>query len=215
MQDRFKERYKFDDWKTIFDQVFEASREGTAVELVRAAMSGLPCQSVVFSIPLVSVPDLSSSQALSSGDLVDNASRTIPSTQASSSQTRKVSRKSDSSLPPAKHARLSKSVAQYLDVSAREDEDDENEDGDQDNLDIGVENRPKVTEVGPSGRATFNERLQDLVQRYTHKGGVAGSNARAHQNRVPNVESCPLCCKIRFGAPQAGKSALSDVPLAS
>ncbi|KAI6017297.1 hypothetical protein BKA83DRAFT_4128436 [Pisolithus microcarpus] len=182
MQDRFKERYKFDDWKTIFDQVFEASREGTAVELVRAAMS----ERGVLNPP--SVPDLSSSQALSSGDLVDNASRTIPSTQASSSQTRKVSHKSDSSLPPAKHARLSKSVAQYLDVSAREDEDDENEDGDQDNLDIGVENRPKVTEVGPSGRATFNERLQDLVQRYVHEGGVAGSNARAHQNRVPNVE---------------------------
>ncbi|KAI6017319.1 hypothetical protein BKA83DRAFT_4128456 [Pisolithus microcarpus] len=169
MQDRFKERYKFDDWKIIFDQVFEASREGTTVELVRAAMS----ERGVLNPP--SVPDLSSSQALSSGDLVDNASCTIPSTQASSSQTRKVSRKSDSSLPPAKHARLSKSVAWYLDVSVQEDEDDENEDGDQDNLDIGVENRPKVTEV-------------DLVQRYTHKGGVAGSNARAHQNRVPNVE---------------------------
>ncbi|KAI6017236.1 hypothetical protein BKA83DRAFT_11099 [Pisolithus microcarpus] len=148
-----------------------------------------------------SVPDLSSSQALSSGDLVDNASCTIPSTQASSLQTRKVSRKSDSSLPPAKRARLSKSVAQYLDVSAREDEDDENEDGDQDNLDIGVENRPKVMEVGPLGRATFNERLQDLVQRYVHEGGVAGSNAQARQNRVPNVESCPpspLASAARF-----------------
>ncbi|KAI6016835.1 hypothetical protein PISMIDRAFT_18740 [Pisolithus microcarpus 441] len=165
MQDRFKERYKFNDWKTIFDQVFEASREGTTVKLVRAAMSEH------------GVPDLSSSQALSSGDLVDNASCTIPSTQASSSQTRKVSRKSDSSLPPAKRARLSKSMARYLDVSTWEDEDNENEDGDQDNLDIRVENCPKVMEVGPSGRATFNECLQDLVQHYMHEGGVAGSNA--------------------------------------
>ncbi|KAI6022344.1 hypothetical protein PISMIDRAFT_17673 [Pisolithus microcarpus 441] len=182
MQDRFKERYKFDDWKTIFDQVFEASCEGTAVKLVRAAMS----ERGVLNPP--SVPDLSSSQALSSGDLVDNASHTIPSTQASSLQTCKVSRKSDSSLPLAKHARLSKSVAWYLDVSMREDEDDENEDGDQDNLDIGVENHPKVMEVGPSGRATFNEHLQDLVQRYAHEGGVAGSNVRVRQNQVPNVE---------------------------
>ncbi|KAI6009911.1 hypothetical protein BKA83DRAFT_4133142 [Pisolithus microcarpus] len=170
MQDRFKERYKFDDWKTIFNQVFEASPEGTAVKLVRAAMS----EHGVLNPP--SVPNLSSSQALSSGDLVDNASHTIPSTQASSSQTRKVSYKSNSSLPPAKHARLSKSMAQYLDVSAQEDEDNENEDGDQDNLDIGVENHPKVTDVGPLGQVTFNKCLQDLVQHYMHKGGVTGSN---------------------------------------
>ncbi|KAI6011938.1 hypothetical protein PISMIDRAFT_16854 [Pisolithus microcarpus 441] len=70
----------------------------------------------------------------------------------------------------------------------QEDEDDENEDGDQDNLDIGVENHPKVMEVGLSGRVTFNERLQDLVQHYTHEGGVTGLNARACQNQVPNVE---------------------------
>ncbi|KAI6019434.1 hypothetical protein PISMIDRAFT_11288 [Pisolithus microcarpus 441] len=174
MQDRFKERYKFDNWKTIFDQVFKASCEGTAVELVRAAMS----EHGVLNPP--SVPNLSSSQALSSG---------------------KVSRKSDSSLPPAKHARLSKSMARYLDVSTREDEDDENEDGDQDNLDIGVENHPKVTEVGPSGRATFNECLQDLVQHYVHEGGVAGLNAQVRQNWVPNVESCPpspLASAARF-----------------
>ncbi|KIK31368.1 hypothetical protein PISMIDRAFT_5835 [Pisolithus microcarpus 441] len=165
MQDRFKERYKFDDWKTIFNQVFEASPEGTAVKLVRAAMS----EHGVLNPP--SVPNLSSSQALSSG---------------------KVSHKSNGSLPPAKHARLSKSMAQYLDVSVQEDEDNENEDGDQDNLDIRVENHPKVTDVGLLGQATFNKCLQDLVQHYVHKGGVTGLNVRAHQNRVPNVKSCPL-----------------------
>ncbi|KAI6001472.1 hypothetical protein EDD15DRAFT_2361891 [Pisolithus albus] len=178
MQDRFKERYKYDDWNTIFDQVFEASREGTAVEVVRAAMS----ERGVLNPP--SVPDLSSSQALSS----DNASRTIPSTQASSSWTRRVSRRPDSSVRPTKRLRLSKSVARYLDVSAQEDEEDENEDGDEENLDIGMKDHPKVMEIGPSGRATFNERLQDVVQRYAHEGGVAGSNARARQNRVCNVE---------------------------
>ncbi|KAI6023075.1 hypothetical protein BKA83DRAFT_4125762 [Pisolithus microcarpus] len=161
MQDRFEERYNFNHWKTIFDQVFEASHEGTAVEVVRAAMS----EHGVLNPP--SVPNLSSSQALSSG---------------------KVSCRSDSSLPAAKHLRLSKSMAQYLDVSMQEDEEDENEDGDKDNLDIGMKDHPKVMEIGLSGQVTFNEHLQDIVQCYAHEGGVTGLNVRAHQNRVCNVK---------------------------
>ncbi|KAI6105959.1 hypothetical protein EDD16DRAFT_1713946 [Pisolithus croceorrhizus] len=39
MADKFKERYRFNDWKAIFDQVFKASRKGTAVEVVRATMA--------------------------------------------------------------------------------------------------------------------------------------------------------------------------------
>ncbi|KAI6110368.1 hypothetical protein EDD16DRAFT_1522228 [Pisolithus croceorrhizus] len=39
MVDKFKERYRFNDWEAIFDQVFEASCKGTAVEVVRAAMA--------------------------------------------------------------------------------------------------------------------------------------------------------------------------------
>ncbi|KAI5995900.1 hypothetical protein EDD15DRAFT_2195375 [Pisolithus albus] len=160
MQDRFKERYKYDDWNTIFDQVFEASRKGTAVEVVRAAMS----ERGVLNPPSVPV---SSSQALSSG---------------------RVSRRPNSPVQPTKCLRLSKSVARYLDVSAQEDEEDENEDGDEENLDIGMKDHPKVMEIGLSGRATFNEHLQDVVQRYAHEGGVVGSNVRGRQNRVCNVE---------------------------
>ncbi|KIN98783.1 hypothetical protein M404DRAFT_31100 [Pisolithus tinctorius Marx 270] len=37
--EKFGDRYQFDEWKSIFDQVFEVSREGTAVEVVRAAMA--------------------------------------------------------------------------------------------------------------------------------------------------------------------------------
>ncbi|KIK12367.1 hypothetical protein PISMIDRAFT_18789 [Pisolithus microcarpus 441] len=66
MQDRFEERYNFNHWKTIFDQVFEASHEGTAVEVVRAAMS----EHGVLNPP--SVPNLSSSQALSSEESTDD-----------------------------------------------------------------------------------------------------------------------------------------------
>ncbi|KAI5984505.1 hypothetical protein EDD15DRAFT_2375158 [Pisolithus albus] len=188
MQDRFKERYKYDDWNTIFDQVFEASRKGTAVEVIRAAMS----ERGVLNPPSVPV---SSSQALSS----DNASRTIPSTQASSLQTHKVSRRPNSPVQPTKCLRLSKSVARYLDVSAQEDEEDENEDGDEENLDIGMKDHPKVMEIGLSGRATFNEHLQDVVQRYAHEGGVVGSNVRGHQNWVCNVEvKLPTASAAKF-----------------
>ncbi|KAI6018523.1 hypothetical protein PISMIDRAFT_9619 [Pisolithus microcarpus 441] len=78
MQSNFKDRYKFDEWKTIFDQVFEASCNGTAMEVVRAAMT----ECGVLDHP--SVHDLSL-QALSSADV----SPTHPSRQASSSQPHK------------------------------------------------------------------------------------------------------------------------------
>ncbi|KAI6011191.1 hypothetical protein EDC04DRAFT_2905638 [Pisolithus marmoratus] len=73
----------------------------------------------------------------------------------------KVSHRSDSSLPSAKHLRLSKSVARYLDVSMQEDDEDEdedeneNEDGDEDNLDIRVKNHPKVMEPTLASAARF------------------------------------------------------------
>ncbi|KAI6037345.1 hypothetical protein PISMIDRAFT_18184 [Pisolithus microcarpus 441] len=78
MQSNFKDRYKFDKWKTIFDQVFKASCNGTAVEVVRAAMT----ECGVLDRP--SVHDLSL-QASSSADI----SPTRPSRQASSSQPHK------------------------------------------------------------------------------------------------------------------------------
>ncbi|KAI5988225.1 hypothetical protein F5J12DRAFT_786916 [Pisolithus orientalis] len=37
--EKFGNRYQFDKWKSIFDQVFEASWEGTTVEVIRAAMA--------------------------------------------------------------------------------------------------------------------------------------------------------------------------------
>ncbi|KAI6015762.1 hypothetical protein PISMIDRAFT_10306 [Pisolithus microcarpus 441] len=39
MEGKFQDRYKFNEWKTIFDQVFKASRDGTTIEVVRAAMT--------------------------------------------------------------------------------------------------------------------------------------------------------------------------------
>ncbi|KAI6118135.1 hypothetical protein F5141DRAFT_1212004 [Pisolithus sp. B1] len=144
MENRFKERYKLEDWKTIFDQVFKASCEGTAAEVVRAAMA----EYGVLNPP--SVPDLSF-QASSSGDLADNVSCTAPSTLASSLPTCKLSHRSDGSPPPAKCPRLNWSVAQFLDVSTQDDEEDESEDGGEDNLDIKVDHHPRVMEIGPSG----------------------------------------------------------------
>ena len=40
MKNKFGDRFKFDEWAPVFDEVFEASREGAAVaiEVVKAAM---------------------------------------------------------------------------------------------------------------------------------------------------------------------------------
>ncbi|KAI5988430.1 hypothetical protein EDD15DRAFT_2371476 [Pisolithus albus] len=39
MVGKIKDRYKFNEWKTNFDQVFKASHNGTTIEVVRAAMT--------------------------------------------------------------------------------------------------------------------------------------------------------------------------------
>ncbi|KAI6023197.1 hypothetical protein BKA83DRAFT_4125843 [Pisolithus microcarpus] len=175
MQDTFKERYKFDDWKTIFNQVFEASHEGTTVKVVRAAMTEHGVLNPLSNLP-VGVADLSSQSSSS-----DNVLHTLPSTQASSSQTCKVSCRSNSSLSLAKHSRLDKSIAQFLDVSALEDDKDEDDNEDIDDLAIGVDCCSRVTEVGPSGQATFNQCLQDLAHHYKCEGSITRSNAQACQ----------------------------------
>lgn len=175
MQSNFKDRYKFDEWKTIFDQVFEASRNGTAVEVVRAAMT----ERGVLDRP--SVHDLSL-QASSSADI----SPTRPSGQASSSQPRKASRKSRGPLPPAKRARTSGSVLQFLDTSAQDGDDDESEhEGDRDSA---VHRSPRVTEIAPSGRTTFNKRLEHIVNRYNREGSAEGSSARVYRSPVRKAE---------------------------
>ncbi|KAI6106018.1 hypothetical protein EV401DRAFT_1892860 [Pisolithus croceorrhizus] len=66
-------QYNFDEWRTVFDQVFKASHEGTTIEVVRAAMT----EHGVLDHP--SVHDLS----LQPSSLA-NVSHTFPSTQASS-----------------------------------------------------------------------------------------------------------------------------------
>ncbi|KIK10966.1 hypothetical protein PISMIDRAFT_19915 [Pisolithus microcarpus 441] len=160
MQSNFKDRYKFDEWKTIFDQVFEASHNGTAMEVVRAAMT----ERGVLDRP--SVHDLSL-QASSSADI----SPTCPSGQASSSQPRKASRKSRGPLPPAKRARTSGSILQFLDTSAQD-----------------VHRSPRVTEIAPSGRTTFNKRLEHIVNRYNCEGSAEGSSAHVYRSPVRKAE---------------------------
>ncbi|KAI6032344.1 hypothetical protein BKA83DRAFT_4477935 [Pisolithus microcarpus] len=175
MQSNFKDRYKFDEWKTIFDQVFEASRNGTAVEVVRAAMT----ECGVLDRP--SVHDLSL-QASSSADI----SPTRPSGQASSSQPRKASRKSRGPLPPAKRARTSGSILQFLDTSAQDGDDDESEH--EGNRDSAVHRSPRVTEIAPSGRTTFNKRLEHIVNRYNREGSAEGSSACVYRSPVRKAE---------------------------
>ncbi|KAI6148025.1 hypothetical protein BKA82DRAFT_4015093 [Pisolithus tinctorius] len=151
--EKFGNRYQFDEWKSIFDQVFEASREGTAVEVVRAAMA-------------------------ERGVVEPSSARDAPPAQASSS--RKSSRRSHRSLCPAKRPRMSKSASRYLDISARENEEDE-EDEEEDELDDEANHCPRVTEIPPSGRANLTQQLESLFRRYGGEGSAEGLRAKAHQ----------------------------------
>ncbi|KAI5980525.1 hypothetical protein EDD15DRAFT_2382444 [Pisolithus albus] len=152
MEGKFKDRYKFDDWKTIFDQVFEASRDGTAVEVVRAAMT----ERGVLDRP--SVQDLSVQSSSSA-----NVSSTRPSGRASSSRSRKTSH-----------------------TSAQDGDDDESED--ESDRDSEMHRSPRVTEIAPSGRTTFNKRLERIFDHYNREGSAEGSNARVYRSPVRSAE---------------------------
>ncbi|KAI6098063.1 hypothetical protein EDD16DRAFT_1523965 [Pisolithus croceorrhizus] len=99
MEAKFKDRYKFDEWKIVFSQVFKASHEGNAVEVVRAAMA----KRGVLEHPT-------------------NVSCSLPSPQASSSQPRGVG--SNGPLPPAKCLRPNNLVRRFLDTSTQDNDDD-------------------------------------------------------------------------------------------
>ncbi|KAI6130562.1 hypothetical protein EDD16DRAFT_1515655 [Pisolithus croceorrhizus] len=151
MADKFKERYRFDDWKAIFDQVFEASREGTTVEVVRAAMA----QRGVLDHP--GVHDNPPPQASSSG----HVSCTLPPSQISSSQTH---------------------------MSALEDNEDEDERVDESDQDNEVDHRPRVTDIGPLGRETFDQCLQGLIHHYGHEGTAERPDPSVHRTPVDKAD---------------------------
>ncbi|KAI6102097.1 hypothetical protein F5141DRAFT_1065613 [Pisolithus sp. B1] len=159
MEGKFKDRYNFNEWRTVFDQVFEASRKGTTIEVVRAAMT----EHGVLDCP--SVHDLSL-QPSSSG---------------------KVSRKSKGLLPPPKRPRLSKIAHQFLDTATQDNDDNESEDeSDQDDK---VDCCPKVTEIALSGHVTLNKCLEHIFHHYSHEGNVEGLNAHAYQSPVHKAKA--------------------------
>ncbi|KAI6139213.1 hypothetical protein BKA82DRAFT_34171, partial [Pisolithus tinctorius] len=165
--EKFSDRYQFDEWKSIFNQVFKVSWEGTAVEVVRAAMAERGI------VEPSSACDAPPAQASSSRDI----SHVVLSPQASSSQTRKSSHRSHCSLCPAKHPRMSKSASRYLDISARENEEDEEED----ELDDEANCCPRVTEIPLLGHANLTQQLESLFCRYGGEGSAEGSRVKAHQ----------------------------------
>ncbi|KAI6145636.1 hypothetical protein BKA82DRAFT_24368 [Pisolithus tinctorius] len=168
--EKFSDRYQFNEWKSIFDQVFKASREGTTVEVVRAAMA--ECGIIEPSSACDAPPALASSSC--------DVSHVVLSPQAPSSQTRESLRRSHRSLRPAKHPRMSKSTSQYLDISAWEDKEDK-EDKEEDKLDDEANRCPRVTEIVPSGHANLTQQLESLFHCYGGEGSAEGSRAKAHQ----------------------------------
>ncbi|KAI5981176.1 hypothetical protein EDC04DRAFT_2916842 [Pisolithus marmoratus] len=79
------------------------------------------------------------------------------------------------------------SVHRFLDTSVQEDAEDDDESVDENDRDNEVDHRPRVTQLGQSGRTTFNQRLNNLFHRYSREGSVAGSNSRACQSPVCNT----------------------------
>ncbi|KAI5981831.1 hypothetical protein EDD15DRAFT_2203632 [Pisolithus albus] len=151
------------------------SRDGTAVEVVRAAMT----ERGVLDRP--SVQDLSVQSSSSA-----NVSSTRPSGWASSLQSRKTSRKSKGPRPPAKHAKLSGGVRQFLDTSAQDG--DNNESEDESDRDSEMHRSPRVTEIAPSGHTTFNKHLERIFDHYNREGSAEGSNARVYRSPVHSAE---------------------------
>ncbi|KAI6141290.1 hypothetical protein BKA82DRAFT_4018881 [Pisolithus tinctorius] len=168
--EKFSDRYQFNKWKSIFNQVFEVSWEGTAVEVVRAAMAEHGV------VEPSSAHDAPPAQASSSRDV----SHVVLSPQAPSSQTRKSLCRSHCSLHPAKRPRMSKSTSQYLDISAQENKEDK-EDKEEDKPDDKANHCPRVTKIALSGRANLTQQLESLFHRYSGEGSAEGSRAKAHQ----------------------------------
>ncbi|KAI6141516.1 hypothetical protein EDD17DRAFT_1769749 [Pisolithus thermaeus] len=191
MVDKFKERYRFNDWEAIFDQVFEASCKGTAVEVVRAAMA----QHGVLDrpgAPDFSPPQLSSSSVHNNPPPQASSSRhvscALPPSQISSLQTCKAPHSSDGPLPWAKRSKLNNSARRFIDMSALEDNEDEDERVDESDQDNEVDRRPRVTDIGPSGCETFDQCLQGLIHRYGHEGTAERPDPSVHQTPVDKAD---------------------------
>ncbi|KAI5994278.1 hypothetical protein F5J12DRAFT_785839 [Pisolithus orientalis] len=162
--EKFSDRYQFDEWKSIFDQVFEASWEGTAVEVVKAAMA--ECGIVKPS---------------------GNVSHVILSPQAPSLQTCFGSLANHSirqklvQIPPL-------SMPSKVSKNEHEDEEDEEEDK-EDKLDNKVDCHPRVTKIAPLGCMNLTQQLKSLFHCYGGEGSAEGSRAKVHQQGpVHNVK---------------------------
>ncbi|KAI6147170.1 hypothetical protein BKA82DRAFT_33409 [Pisolithus tinctorius] len=171
--EKFGDRYQFDEWKSIFDQVFEVSREGTAVEVIRAAMA--ECGIIEPS----SARDAPPAQASSSR----NISHVVLSPQASSSQTHKLMFTFGfGSL--ANHS-IRQKLAQIpllpTPSEASKNEQENEEDEEEDELDDEANCCPRVTEIALSGHANLTQQLESLFHHYGGEGSAEGSRAKAHQ----------------------------------
>ncbi|KAI5988237.1 hypothetical protein F5J12DRAFT_786928 [Pisolithus orientalis] len=169
--EKFSNRYQFNKWKSIFNQVFKASWEGTAVEVIRAAMAE---HGII--------------------EPSSDVSHVILSPQAPSSQTHKpMFTLGFGSL--ANHSIRQKlmqipllSMPSEASKNEHEDEEDKEEDK-EDELDNEVDHNPRVTKIAPSGCMNLTQQLESLFHHYGGKGSAEGLRAKAHQQGpVRNVK---------------------------
>ncbi|KAI5991061.1 hypothetical protein F5J12DRAFT_786397 [Pisolithus orientalis] len=161
--EKFSDRYQFDEWKSIFNQVFEASQEGTAVEVIRAAMAecGIVEPSSDISHIILS-PQAPSSQTHKPMFTLGFGSLTNHSIKQKLTQIPLLS-------TPSKASK-----------NEHEDEEDKEEDK-EDELDNKVDCCPRVTTIAPSGHMNLTQQLKSLFHHYGGEGSAEGSRVKVHQ----------------------------------
>ncbi|KAI5991077.1 hypothetical protein F5J12DRAFT_786410 [Pisolithus orientalis] len=170
--EKFSSRYQFDKWKSTFDQVFEVSWKGTAVEVVRAAMA--ECGVVEPSNACNAPP----AQASSSCDI----SHVVLSPQASSLQTCKPM--FTFSFGSLTNHSIRQKLMQIPLLSAPSEvskNEQDKEDKGEDKLDNEVDHCPRVTKVAPPGHMNLTQQLRSLFHCYGGKGSAEGWRVKAHQ----------------------------------
>ncbi|KAI6138187.1 hypothetical protein BKA82DRAFT_4021430 [Pisolithus tinctorius] len=166
LEDAAAWQYQFE-WKSIFDQVFEVSREGT---LLRSL--GQPWLSVVsLSLLVHAMPPLLRLLPPATSPMWSSP----PSFFIADSQ--KLAQIPPLSMPSkaSKNEQVRFPISGYFCTGEQEDKEDKEED----ELDDEANCCPRVTEIPPLGHANLTQQLESLFRCYSGEGSAEGSRAKA------------------------------------
>lgn len=154
MNQDFGDRYVYEEWKDIFDAVFEAFNTEDDVDLSASIDPAHLCKPRTVRL----VEDAMTQLGLSC-----SATRTyVPSADSSSRNTRRAR------PPPKKRLKM---ASIFLDIDADvDDEEEEEQDGEEEEEDI----RRRLPSLEPAGHASYAQRLAQVVQRYETGNSTSG-----------------------------------------